>query len=141
MTALERLREQIVGAAKSGRALQIRGGGSKDFYGQAPVGEPLETRDYAGIVSYEPTELVISARSGTPLAELEDELSRENSSSSKSSYREAHQPEQAAESAVRVSRRPTSRTILASEPQSPATRSWADPFEPINTLEASDTER
>jgi len=35
---------------------------------EAPRGEPFDTRDYAGIVEYEPTELVITARAGTPLA-------------------------------------------------------------------------
>ncbi|MDB5774867.1 MAG: glcE [Herbaspirillum sp.] len=56
------------------RPLQIRGGGSKDWYGQTPQGEELDVRAYAGIVDYEPTELVITARCGTPLAEIEAAL-------------------------------------------------------------------
>lgn len=56
------------------RPLRIRGGGSKDFYGGEPGGDLLDTRGHAGIVSYEPTELVITARGGTPLAELESAL-------------------------------------------------------------------
>ena len=52
-------------------ALRLRGGGTKDFYGNEPRGEMLDTRAYAGIVSYEPTELVITARCGTPLSEVE----------------------------------------------------------------------
>jgi len=54
--------------------LQIVGGGTKAFYGRAPQGEPLPLAGHAGIVSYEPTELVLTARSGTPLAEVEAAL-------------------------------------------------------------------
>ena len=61
-------------AAGAGRALRLRGGGSKDFYGQSLVGEVLDTRAYAGIVEYDPTELVVTARCGTPLVELEAAL-------------------------------------------------------------------
>jgi glycolate oxidase FAD binding subunit len=68
------LRERIRTAAGRGTALRLRGGGSKDFYGGAPRGEVLDTRAHAGIVDYEPTELVVTARCGTPLAELEAAL-------------------------------------------------------------------
>jgi len=61
-------------AAEAGKALRIRGGGSKDFYGGAPAGETLDTTGYRGIVSYEPTELVVTAKAGTPLAGLEAAL-------------------------------------------------------------------
>lgn len=70
----ERLRERIRDAAARGAPLRLRGGGSKDFYGGAPRGELLDTRELAGIVEYEPTELVITARCGTPLADLESAL-------------------------------------------------------------------
>ena len=63
--------ERIGAAAESGSPLRIRGGGSKDFYGHSPRGEVLDTRDFSGIVSYEPSELVVTARAGTPLVELE----------------------------------------------------------------------
>lgn len=56
------------------KPLRIRGGGSKDFYGGSLSGELLETCGHAGIVNYEPTELVVTARAGTPLAELESAL-------------------------------------------------------------------
>ena len=56
------------------KPLQLRGGGSKDFYGGLPAGAVLDTRGHNGIVSYEPTELVVTARCGTPLAELESAL-------------------------------------------------------------------
>ncbi len=63
--------ERLRGAQGKGEALCLLGGGSKDFYGQPPQGEPFSTRAYQGIVSYAPTELVITARCGTPLAEVE----------------------------------------------------------------------
>ncbi len=66
--------EIIRSAAENQTALRIRGGGSKDFYGAALNGEILDTRSYSGIVAYEPTELVITARAGTPLAEMEAAL-------------------------------------------------------------------
>ena len=70
---LNRWRERIR-AASADRPLCLRGGGSKDFYGQAPRGEVLDTREYRGIVAYEPTELYVTARCGTPLAEIEATL-------------------------------------------------------------------
>jgi glycolate oxidase FAD binding subunit len=63
--------ERVRSAAATGTPLRIRGGGSKDFYGQSLQGEVLDTRSLSGIVSYEPSELVITVRAGTPLAEVE----------------------------------------------------------------------
>ncbi len=80
MSALEKIRDQILTAAAARRALCIRGGGSKDFYGQSLAGELLETREYRGIVSYEPTELVITARCGTLLSEVEEALREQGQS-------------------------------------------------------------
>lgn len=60
--------------------LRIRGGGSKDFYGNRSVGQSIDTLDvaaYAGIVDYEPTELVVTARTGTRLADVEAELHKQ----------------------------------------------------------------
>jgi glycolate oxidase FAD binding subunit len=76
--SLENLQQQIREAAGRGTALCIRGGGTKDFYGNAPRGELLDTRSHAGVVSYEPTELVVSARCGTLLSELRQVLESEN---------------------------------------------------------------
>jgi glycolate oxidase FAD binding subunit len=56
------------------KPLRIRGGGSKDFYGQERRGDILDTRGHSGIVDYEPTELVITAKCGTPLAEIKSAL-------------------------------------------------------------------
>lgn len=72
--AIGHFREQVRAARAGGQALRIRGGGTKDFYGQALAGSILDTRAYSGIVAYDPTELVITARCGTPLAEIEAEL-------------------------------------------------------------------
>ncbi|HNH35703.1 MAG TPA: glycolate oxidase subunit GlcE [Rhodocyclaceae bacterium] len=66
--------ERIRAAADEGRALRLRGGGSKDFYGGEPRGEVFDTAGHAGVVAYEPTELYVTARCGTPLAELESVL-------------------------------------------------------------------
>ncbi|MBE0435333.1 MAG: glycolate oxidase subunit GlcE [Methylomicrobium sp.] len=73
---LEQLTECVVKANENKQALCIRGGGSKDFYGnlQAQHSSKLETGPYRGIVDYDPTELVVSARAGTPLLELENLL-------------------------------------------------------------------
>lgn len=71
------LQERVRAAAAARAPLRPRGGGSKDFYGNEPSGDVLDTRGHAGIVSYEPTELVVTARCGTPLAELEAELARQ----------------------------------------------------------------
>ncbi|MES2743551.1 MAG: glycolate oxidase subunit GlcE [Pseudomonadota bacterium] len=73
---IEQFRRQILSAGAAGTPLRLRGGGSKDWYGQAPDGQVLDTRPYAGIVDYEPTELVITARCGTALAEIEAALAQ-----------------------------------------------------------------
>jgi glycolate oxidase FAD binding subunit len=68
--------ERIRAAAAQGAPLRIRGGGSKDFYGESLQGELLETTGLRGIVNYEPSELVVTVRAGTPLAELEQLLAQ-----------------------------------------------------------------
>jgi len=68
------LRERVCETAGRGEKLRIRGGGTKDFYGREPSGEILDVSGHTGIVSYEPTELVITARAGTPLQEVVDTL-------------------------------------------------------------------
>ncbi|MFY8041591.1 MAG: FAD-binding protein, partial [Rhodoferax sp.] len=67
LEAQDRIRAAIVARTP----LRIRGGGSKDFLGHALLGEVFDTRPITGIVSYEPSELVVTVRAGTPLAELE----------------------------------------------------------------------
>lgn len=71
---LDAYRDAIHRATEARTPLCLRGGGSKDFYGQQPSGDVLDTRGYAGIVDYDPAELVITARCGTPLSEIEATL-------------------------------------------------------------------
>ena len=68
--ALRSLTDRIQAARVDGTALHIRGGGSKDFLGVSH-GELLDTRVLNGVISYEPTELVVTVAAGTPLHELE----------------------------------------------------------------------
>ena len=75
---IQQLAATIREAARQKRPLCIRGGGTKDFYGGPVHGYKLNTVDYRGIVAYEPTELVITARAGTPLAEIEAALLEED---------------------------------------------------------------
>jgi glycolate oxidase FAD binding subunit len=75
---IESFAERIREAAARRSPLRLRGGGSKDFYGNELRGEILDTRRYAGIATYEPTELVVTARCGTPMSELESSLSKNN---------------------------------------------------------------
>ena len=72
--ALQALTEQVRAARADGNGLDIRGGGTKAWYGEAPQGAPLNVTGLRGISSYEPTELVVTVRAGTPLAELEAAL-------------------------------------------------------------------
>ncbi len=66
--------ERVRDAASRGACLRVRGGGSKDHLGDTARGELLDTRACQGIVAYEPSELVIRAHAGTPLAEVEAAL-------------------------------------------------------------------
>ena len=68
--ALRTVADRIAAARADNTPLCIRGGGSKDFLGRSH-GELLDTGDLKGIISYEPTELVVTVGSGTTLLELE----------------------------------------------------------------------
>ena len=65
------LQAQVQQAVESRTPLQLVGGNSKAFYG-APTSAttPLKVSGHQGIVDYEPSELVVTVRSGTPLIEL-----------------------------------------------------------------------
>jgi len=71
---IEQYRQTVISAANDRRTLRIAGSGSKAFYGRATQGETLDVTGYRGIVSHEPTELVLTARAGTPLVEIEAAL-------------------------------------------------------------------
>jgi glycolate oxidase FAD binding subunit len=68
---LDDWRERISAAARARTPLRLRGAGTKDFYGETVAGEILDLSAWRGIVAHEPSELVITARCGTPLSELE----------------------------------------------------------------------
>ncbi len=67
---LQQIKERITTATAHKTALRIKGNGTKDWYGQSLTGEVLDTTAYSGIVAYDPTELVITARCGTTLREI-----------------------------------------------------------------------
>jgi glycolate oxidase FAD binding subunit len=69
----DRIREHAARKAP----LRIHGGTTKDFYGEESQGESLDTSPYAGIVAYEPKELVLTVRSGTRLTQVEAALAAE----------------------------------------------------------------
>ncbi|MBU1352049.1 MAG: glycolate oxidase subunit GlcE [Gammaproteobacteria bacterium] len=73
-SSLAHIADRVRAAAADQTPLRIRGGGTKDFFGLALHGEVLDTRVLRGIVSYEPSELVVTVKAGTPLAELEAAL-------------------------------------------------------------------
>lgn len=72
------LQHQIRNASNGDTPLNLVAGGSKSFYGREPKGEILDVSENKGVVNYEPTELVISVRNGTSLAELESTLLDQN---------------------------------------------------------------
>ena len=74
----EPLQQHVLHAIKTRQALQIQGGGSKHFIGQPTDATLLDVSGHRGIVSYDPVELVITARAGTPLRELEQTLHEAN---------------------------------------------------------------
>ncbi len=67
----ESLADAVRAAAADGRALRIVGGDTKAFHGRAIQGEPLSVAGHRGVADYEPSELVITARAGTPIHEIE----------------------------------------------------------------------
>ncbi len=75
---LDVFKDRIRDAAAQGQRLRIQGGNTKQFYGDTQAtAQVLDTRAHSGIVSYEPSELVVTVRCGTPLAELEAVLAEQ----------------------------------------------------------------
>ncbi len=75
---IKQLCERVRDAASTKMPLAIHAGQTKNFYGGPIVGEPLDMRGYSGIIDYEPRELVLTVRAGTPLAEIEAVMAKEN---------------------------------------------------------------
>ncbi len=74
------LQERVRAAVAARSPLVIRAGGTKDFYGNTirAENEVLDPRAYCGVIDYEPTELVVTACSGSPLAQVEAALAAHN---------------------------------------------------------------
>ena len=75
---LQTFKERIATATANKSPLRIKGNGTKDWYGQSLQGEVLDTTAYSGIIAYDPTELVVTARAGTSLREIGKALSEKN---------------------------------------------------------------
>ncbi|MEO6984014.1 MAG: glycolate oxidase subunit GlcE [Paralcaligenes sp.] len=81
---LSELSAQVMTARAAQRPLSIRGGATKRFYGETtdledmPPHAVLDMSGYRGIVNYQPSELVITARAGTLLSEVEGVLAEKN---------------------------------------------------------------
>lgn len=73
----EQLQSQILDAIASKHPLEILGGGSKGFLGRKVEGKPLSTSGHTGVIKYEPGELILTARSGTPLKEIKSLLAEQ----------------------------------------------------------------
>ena len=59
-------------------ALRIEGGSSKSFYGREIEGKTLSLSHNRGIIEYEPSELYLTAKSGTPLSVIEQTIAEQN---------------------------------------------------------------
>ncbi|RPG00170.1 MAG: glycolate oxidase subunit GlcE [Proteobacteria bacterium TMED51] len=75
-SAVAALQERVRKAAHDGEALAITGGGTKSFLGRVSRGTPCSVHAIQGVVHHEPTELVVTVRAGTRLAELESRLAQ-----------------------------------------------------------------
>ncbi|MDX8386773.1 MAG: FAD-binding protein, partial [Gallionella sp.] len=74
MNNSDTLQQQVQQAITDGTPLNICGGNSKTFIGRSPVGKPLDVSSHCGIINYDPRELVITARAGTLMSEIEATL-------------------------------------------------------------------
>ena len=67
--------EVVAWAVAEGQSLEIVAGGSKRGLGRPPRADHrLDVSRLAGIVDYDPAELILTARAATPMAEIEAEL-------------------------------------------------------------------
>ena len=76
--ATQKLCEAVRHASDTGQPIQICGNHSKAFYGPIGNGQPVSSKELTGIIEYEPSELYITAGSGTLLTDLEETLARDN---------------------------------------------------------------
>lgn len=73
-TSVEELCAAVADAAAAGERLELRGGGTKALVGVPRAARLLDMRGLAGVIDYDPAELVITLRAGTPLREVTDLL-------------------------------------------------------------------
>src|SRR4051812_29213699 len=73
---ISELTDRIRKAAAERKPVRVRGSGSKDFFGYKLEGDVLDVSAYRGVIDYEPSELVMTARAGTPLSEIEAALAQ-----------------------------------------------------------------
>lgn len=74
---IDSIKEHVLNAIQQSKPLKIVGGNSKEFLGRATTGTLVDISDYSGIISYEPTELFITARAGTLLSDINNTLSEQ----------------------------------------------------------------
>ncbi len=70
----EQIQQQVIAARRQHTPMRIVGGDSKSFYGKYKDETVLGTAEHHGIINYDPTELVITAHSGTSLSSIETTL-------------------------------------------------------------------
>ncbi len=75
---VQQYQQLIQDAYTSETPLCIQGGGSKTFYGRKIKDEILDVSANSGVISYEPTELVITVRAGTTISEINEVLAKQN---------------------------------------------------------------
>ncbi len=75
---VQQYQQQIQDAYTSETPLCIQAGGSKEFYGRKIKAEILDVSANSGVISYEPTELVITVRAGTTISEINEVLAKHN---------------------------------------------------------------
>lgn len=74
---IDQICDRVAKAASKKNPIRIVGGGTKNFYGGPLEGDTLDLHKWSGIISYEPTELVMSVKAGTPLHEVEEALAEQ----------------------------------------------------------------
>ncbi len=68
------IQEVVQEAYKTRQPLKIVGAGTKSFLGRETQGDALDVSDNSGILQYQPVELVLTARAGTPINEIQNAL-------------------------------------------------------------------
>ena len=76
--ASQSLQQRVQQHLAAKEAISIQGGGSKSFYGRPVQATPLDVTAHCGVIHYEPTELVMTARCGSKLTDIEATLAEHN---------------------------------------------------------------